>query len=361
MFHFHINNVYFLGRFITKRMTLLFKTPSQYKNAIIKLALCFLGMLLVLGNGKAQDVHLTQFNYSPLLLNAANTGNFYGDWRVGLNYRNQWAATGNPYSSAIVFGDKKFSLYGREVGGGLLFINDQSGGINRNMLYASGSYFHRLNENHFSGGLQVGMVFNSPTVTSWGVWDPTTGTWTADNGENRAIGNSSYLDVNLGLLWKRSIHIFEPEVGLSLGHLTNPNQSLMGGTDKVPLTTTLHGSLKTNVSDELYLLPTLMVSNSRNNLLSVVGVNAGYKLLGNRSSVKELFGGVYARNGIAGELSDIAILVGTTVGRLDVALSYDLNAINFGQQQNVSSFEISLIYKSISTVLNSYSIPCERF
>jgi len=42
-------------------------------------------------------------------------------------------------------------------------------------------------------------------------------------------------------------------------------------------------------------------------------------------------------------------------------LSYDINVSGLSQSTNVSTFEISLIYKSISTVLNSYSIPCERF
>jgi type IX secretion system PorP/SprF family membrane protein len=361
VFHNHINNVYFLERFTTKRMRLLLKTIIPAQNTGIKLCLFLLLLLCTTKQGKSQDVFLTQFNYSPILLNAANTGNYYGDWRAALNYRNQWAATGDPYSTAILSGDKKISLFNQKIGVGGIFISDQTAGINQNKLFASGSYFYDYGENHFSAGLQAGLVFNSAANSSWDIFNNNTGNFDLDNGEPKSAEGGMYTDINLGLLWRRSINIFEPEAGLSFAHLNSPNRSLLNGTDKVPLTSTLHASMKTNINDEIYVLPTLLFSTSKNNTLSVLGVNGGYRLLSNRSSVKEVFGGLYMRNGIAEDVSDFSLLLGATVGRLDIALSYDLNLANISQSKKVSSFEISLIYRSISTVLNSYSIPCERF
>src|SRR3954470_16147115 len=53
-----------------------------------------------------QDLHFSQYFNSPLLVNPANTGFIPdGDYRVGINYRNQWANIGNPYKTFSAFGD----------------------------------------------------------------------------------------------------------------------------------------------------------------------------------------------------------------------------------------------------------------
>ena len=39
---------------------------------------------------QAQDVHFTQFNASPMLVNPALTGAFGGEWRASAIYRDQW-------------------------------------------------------------------------------------------------------------------------------------------------------------------------------------------------------------------------------------------------------------------------------
>jgi type IX secretion system PorP/SprF family membrane protein len=332
-------------------------------NIRIKIVLLLLLPFMTMQHSKSQDAPLSQFNNSPLLLNPANTGNFYGDWRAALNYRNQWAVTGEAYKTAVLSGDKLFTIFNQKVGAGLIFISDQSGGqgINKNKIYASGSYYYDYGVNHFSAGLQTGIVFNSIGNSTWNIFDPNTGTFTQSNGEPVAAEGSSYVDINFGILWQRKFGKLEPEAGLALSSLNAPNQSLLNSTDRVPMTTKIHASAKYNINDEIYTLPTFLFATSNGNLQSIIGANVGYKLLGNRSSVKQVFGGLYIKNGLGSELSDFTILAGTTVGRLDIAVNYDLNLSNLSQTNKATSFEISLIYKSLSTVLNSYSIPCERF
>jgi len=81
-----------------------------------------------------------------------------------------------------------------------------------------------------------------------------------------------------------------------------------------------------------------------------------------KSSVKELMAGAYIRNGFLSNADAIAVLIGATIGRIDVALCYDITVSGLKTATNSNgAFEISVQYKSISTVLNSYSIPCERF
>ena len=47
----------------------------------------------------AQDPHFSQFFASPLTLNPALTGKFDGVVRVAGNYRNQWPAFNNVYTT----------------------------------------------------------------------------------------------------------------------------------------------------------------------------------------------------------------------------------------------------------------------
>ena len=46
---------------------------------------------------QAQDVHFTQFDAQPLLVNPALTGAFSGQWRVAGIYRNQWRSVTIPF------------------------------------------------------------------------------------------------------------------------------------------------------------------------------------------------------------------------------------------------------------------------
>ena len=55
---------------------------------ILLLAACSLELA-----GYSQDLHFSQFFNSPLSTNPANTGFIPdGDYRLGVNYRNQWSA-----------------------------------------------------------------------------------------------------------------------------------------------------------------------------------------------------------------------------------------------------------------------------
>ena len=55
----------------------------------------------------AQDLHFSQFMNSPLTTNPANTGFIPdGDYRLGINYRNQWSSImAVPYKTMSAFGD----------------------------------------------------------------------------------------------------------------------------------------------------------------------------------------------------------------------------------------------------------------
>ena len=81
---------------------------------------------------QGQDLHFSQFMQTPLLINPANTGFIPdGDYRLGVNYRNQWASlSAFPYKTISAYGDWQL-LQNREetgwLGAGGLILRDVAG------------------------------------------------------------------------------------------------------------------------------------------------------------------------------------------------------------------------------------------
>lgn len=351
------------------KMILLFCVKSIGINRKMLYAVLVVNLLTVfVKHAMAQDQHFTMFNSSPLFLNPANTGHFIGDWRLAGNYRNQWSAIAEPFQTAAISYDQHFYLLNQEIGGGAMLMTDQTGsnGLNFFKFYGSLAYSTFLNNNFLSAGFQLGYVHGGykGDQTSPSQWNPATGTFDPDldNLESFSGNTLSYLDVNFGVLWKRNINIFEPEVGLSLIHLNYPKQSFYDTKEHLPLRIVLHGNVKTKLSDDIYILPSFLYTQHDKATESIIGSNFGLRLFGNKSAVKELIAGVYLKNGLTAEMDAISVTAGALVGRIEINICYDLNISGLSVVTNKrGAFEIAFVYKSISTVLNSYSIPCDRF
>ena len=104
---------------------------------------------------KAQDPHFSQFFSSPLTLNPALTGKFDGTLRVAGNYRNQWPAFNNVYTTSTLSVD--FAILKKRLpdfdtwGVGILALTDQAGGgiLKNNYIGLSTSYHKALDEDGF--------------------------------------------------------------------------------------------------------------------------------------------------------------------------------------------------------------------
>jgi hypothetical protein len=100
----------------------------------------------------AQDLHFSQFMNSPLATNPANTGFLpEGDYRLGVNYRNQWASVMTiPYKTMSAFGDAQVLQNENNdgwlgIGGMLLRDVAGSGNLTSTKLYGSIAYHQMLN------------------------------------------------------------------------------------------------------------------------------------------------------------------------------------------------------------------------
>ena len=126
----------------------------------------FLLLVFVCGLGswfcalQAQDIHFSQFNFSPLNQNPANTNLFDGDYRFVGNYRNQWPSVPVRYNTFSASAEMNFATLknGDRIGGGLVFFFDRAGDSRFTSLNTalSVSYSKTLDKNwrhRLSGGL----------------------------------------------------------------------------------------------------------------------------------------------------------------------------------------------------------------
>src|SRR6476619_1518574 len=128
----------------------------------IPIVLC--GVLSVL-MAQAQDLHFSQFFNSPLTTNPANTGFIPdGDYRLGINYRDQWSTIMSvPYTTMSDFGDVKLMKNRFEngwIGLGGVILRDVagSGNLTSTKLYGSVAYHQLLGYSSLlSLGFNVGM------------------------------------------------------------------------------------------------------------------------------------------------------------------------------------------------------------
>ena len=118
-------------------------------NQIVKLSTCLALLLTVAVSGFSQDLHFSQFFNSPLTTNPANTGFIPdGNYRIGINYRDQWASIPVPYKTMSAYGD--FQLFRDRLeygwlglGGVVLRDVAGAGNLTSTKAYASIAY-HQL-------------------------------------------------------------------------------------------------------------------------------------------------------------------------------------------------------------------------
>jgi len=213
------------------------KQTLQLKTIVIAI---LLGLGFV-ANG--QDIHFTQFNYSPLNLNPALTGVFKGNMRFLGTYRSQWQSVPVPYMTFS--GAFDMNYYNRRkwknsiFGGGIGFYYDQAGDgdMTLSQFALSGSYTRRMSQKDFlSAGLLVNLSQRAFDINKLSfdmqfngeLFDPSMG-----SGEDFINTSTFFADFTVGANW----HHQEPEkrmrvdAGVALFHINQPNTSFEDNRD----------------------------------------------------------------------------------------------------------------------------------
>lgn len=305
----------------------------------------------------SQDLHFSQFMNSPLLTNPANTGFIPGgDYRVGVNYRNQWSSVMSiPYKTMSAFGDAQLFQNKSEdgwLGAGALLLRDVagSGNLTSTRVYGSLAYHQMLNLGSLiSLGFNVGWANKQINVTNLKFPDQFDGKF-FDNKLPTAVAlasnNISYLDIQAGLNYA----YFPDEntylnIGFSSHHINRPRESFFdeqpGIDNRIPVrhTAFVNGSFKLN--DQWIVNPNAYFSLQTKSYEAVLGVNAHYNLSGDGENI--LLGGVYYR------YKDAVIpMIGIGYKNYTFTFTYDATMSTLRNYNNTrGAFEFSLVSQGV--------------
>lgn len=307
---------------------------------------------------KAQDLHFSQFINSPLLTNPANTGFMpQGDYRLGINYRNQWSSVMQvPYKTMSAFGDVQIMRSRSEqgwmgVGGIVLRDVAGSGNLTSTKVYGSVAYHQTLGYSSLlSLGFNLGWANKQINTANLKFPDQFDGHFFDNKIPTGVVldrNNISYMDVQVGMNYAyfptSNIYL---NAGVSAFHVNRPNESFFTSHSpdddiRVPIryTAFLNGSIKLN--EQWIVNPNIYYSRQTSVHELVGGANVNYNLSGDGETI--LIAGLYYRH------KDAAIpMIGVGLKDYTFSFTYDATVSSLkAYNATRGALEFSLIKQGI--------------
>lgn len=190
-----------------------------------------LAFLWVSATVSAQDVHFSQLDFNPLLINASSAGFMSGGARLGAAYRTQWASVSRPYRTFAFTADAQIwhDRYRRNgLGVGAVIYRDKAGTLDYGTTSATAmvAYNRALDwqgVHHLSVGISLGwnlLGYDAAEATLY------------DESELLVEHQLRYPTVGCGMTW-----FCEPDdrwwlrVGVSAHNLNRPSLSRLVETE----------------------------------------------------------------------------------------------------------------------------------
>ena len=209
----------------------------------LRITLC---LLLITGVCLAQDIQFTQFYAAPLYLNPAFAGANVCS-RLCTSYRNQWPGINKTFVSYAASYDH--SIPSLSSGIGFLFTNDKAGSGNLKTTSFSALYsYEALLSRTWSArvGVQAGGVLRDVDFYKLVFGDQIARGNSASSVEIAPSSRIFYFDVSTGIL----LYSYKYWFGFSAHHLTQPNQSLIGGESILPVDYSVHSGINLPVGSD---------------------------------------------------------------------------------------------------------------
>jgi type IX secretion system PorP/SprF family membrane protein len=354
------------------------------KNILTRLTLAASLALTAPGFSFAQDIHFTQFDMAPLIINPAFTGMFDGQARAAAIYRRQWASVTVPY---VTFGaSADMPLFtennGDYLAGGIQLFKDQAGDGNlsnftgllsvayHKFFGSSMAYGSDRLGSDLAVGLQAGYAQKSLDLSKLYFGDEHVGgTWNPgiSNEYSLGIGNSvNYYLVNAGLSFSQSLsRSFSYTLGLAGNNLNQPNDAIeKRQNSQTGLDMRFTGELGINwlAGERFSLRPGVLYQYQAAASELIAGSELNYQVSANPGyenfSTAVFLGGWY-------RTSDAMMI---TAGvefkgfRLGVGYDYNISTLNTSSNGN-GGFEIALRYIAPYAMkfAGKRTVPCTRF
>ncbi|MFN6377691.1 MAG: PorP/SprF family type IX secretion system membrane protein [Flavobacteriales bacterium] len=332
------------------------------KILIVALALSSLSSL-------AQDIHFTMFNLSPLSLNPANTGLMNADFRIANSFRSQWRPIGDPVNTVAASYDQQLYSLPNNISGGLIFINDQAGGIDlvENKLMGSLGIKRFGRKATLSGGVQIGLaskVFRSEFATYPQQYSRELGTFDPDlpSGEEGMRLSTLYLDVNIGGIVQFKTRKGPLTIGGAIFHVNAPDESFYKTGDRLLPRLVSHAEYDLSLTEKIFIRPAFIWMTLQKAQELVVGSAVGVRTKGNSLNVTGLFAGMNVRTGVNRNGDAFAPYAGIDFKHFKVGVVYDITYSDLQiATDRRGAIEFAVIYTSPYSAATKVTIPCERY
>jgi type IX secretion system PorP/SprF family membrane protein len=302
----------------------------------------------------AQGMHFSQYYNAPLLLNPANAALLpEADYRVGVNYRQQWASVPVPYTTYSVFGDMQLMRNRNEtnwLGLGAAIWQDQAGAGQLSLSRAEAfvAYHVQMGEfNMISLGASVASVQRKVDFTKLSFdkqWDGFKFDRTKSTGEPMEIRRTNYTDLSVGLNYaffpNENVYL---KVGVGAAHVNQPKETFYNTQNTIGLRPTGNVDLLLRAGKAVIINPSIYYTNQKDASELTYGSTVNLNVAGEGRQASAIIVGAFHRWNEA-----IVGVIGYQWNSLRVTSSYDytisrLQPYNSGR----GAAEITLIYEGL--------------
>lgn len=317
-----------------------------------------------------QALHYSQYFNAPLLINPANTG-FNPDYsyRIGGNYRSQYANVGTAYNTMSIWGDARiledrFENGWLGIGGSIIKDVAGAGSLSSTGAYASIAYHQMLGYNSLlSGGFSLGYMQKRIDISKLSFDNQWNGNFidiTIPSNEPFAYNAVGFLDLNMGLNYAyfASDNIYL-NAGVSIDHVNRPQESFFSSSvvdNRLERRYNVFANASIKIDNLWIVNPNIYVSKMGASWETVLGVNANRNLSGD--GYQQLIVGLYYRNHDA-----LIPMMGYQVNDLKVTFNYDATVSTLGSSNGTKgAYEISIVKSGIfTTSTNAIKCPTVKF
>ena len=294
-------------------------------------------------------MHFSQYYNAPMLLNPANTGLMSDyDYRVGANFRNQWASLPVPYKTFSAYADfQAFRMHNETnwMGAGLAFYNDKAGNGDLSLTRIEGFVAYHIEigtTSMISGGLSGAYVQRSvdfAKLTFNDQWDGVVFNSTMANNEKPGEVKTNYLDVSAGLnyAWFPNENVYI-KLGAGISHINQPKESFYGMVNQMGIRPTGNLDALLKLSNTVTLNPSVYYTNEKVASQLVYGTLFSINMGGDLRLGENLLLGAYHRYGDA-----VIATAGIDWGGFRTMFSYDVTASKLSSYNGSNgAFEVGI-------------------
>jgi type IX secretion system PorP/SprF family membrane protein len=310
-------------------------------------------------NTIAQGLHFSQFYNAPLLTNPSNTGLLPSEeYRVGVNYRDQYNKVPVPYKTYSAFGD--FTLMRKKnetnwLGVGFAIFSDDAGGASLKLtnLQASLAYHIQTSDNTMwsigASGANVNRRINFDKLTFDEQWDEFSFNNDLPNRENVNQGSINYLDINGGAsfaYYNNQKTFIRVSAGAS--HINAPTETFLGVKNRLGIRPNLSVAGVFKTSNNTIFEPSAYYTSQKKASELVMG--AFYRINMNRGGMDyNLNGDNHLLLGTFYRWGDAVIpKVGYKYKDFTLTTTYDFTISRLSvANSRAGGLELSLIYSSL--------------